>query len=430
MILYMNQAQVEELILNRLLINTHKYAILDVQRKLQIGGYLCWVSGGAVRDAYLNRKFHDIDLTTNADESFILEQFPNAVLTGRQFGVYKIPYANSEGIIVIDLTVFREEDSYEDGRRPSQIIKSTPQKDAARRDFTINALFYDLNNNQTIDYVGGLDDLNRKVLKCVGHARDRFLEDHLRILRLVRFKAQLDFSIESETLAAALNTAHLLVKISAERKTEELKRIFESRPEESFWKDMPVKTIVSNLQLPVRCLNSNTFNQIDAYELWVASYFKKQIRQDLIFVLYYDYIGGFNSFTESESFFLSQIRLTKAQNGFLRKLWKVREIVSNTIRSAVDMVLDVESEIKKGHFESDLIYYYLSYLGLIDSQIFEKFKNLWSEKRPVLVETSDILQHGISGVDVQIYINKARRLQYEQNICDRKVLVDLLFGEN
>ena len=426
----MNPLQVEELILKRLLIETHRSAILEISQKLESLGFLCWVSGGAVRDAFLNRPFHDIDLTTDADEDSILKCFPQAILTGRQFGVYKIPFDAANGNIIIDLTIFREEDQYIDGRRPTEIIKSTPEKDAARRDFTINALFYDLKNHKVIDYEHGLRDLESKVLCCVGHPQARFLEDHLRILRLIRFKAQLGFQIESLTLKAAVEAAPLLVKISSERKTEELKRIYESRPDVSFWNDPSIQKILAAVQYFVRSCDSqilSVFAAIENFESSLAHVTQTKIRHDLLFVVYYDWLSSFSDLTQADLFFRGQLRLTKAQESFYQKIWRVREQSRVSVLNSIEMVIEIENERRKGSSDLELVYAYLHYSGIISASIFNELQSELLKNRPVLVEALDIIQKGLSGSQVQVFLKKARYLQIEKDLKTKEEILKALF---
>ncbi|MES2801276.1 MAG: hypothetical protein V4654_02190 [Bdellovibrionota bacterium] len=196
---------------------------------------LCWVSGGAVRDMWLGRTPVDIDLVTDATDGEILELFPKAVLVGQKFGVYKLPFFINHRNIIIDLTVFRAEDEYVDGRRPQGIKRASPLEDAKRRDFTVNALFYDLEKHQVLDYVDGISDLENKILRCVGDADRRFKEDHLRLLRLARFKAQFGFEIPEADLSAAKNNIDLIRTVSGERIFDEIQKVIKSHAESLFW---------------------------------------------------------------------------------------------------------------------------------------------------------------------------------------------------
>lgn len=184
--------------------------------------FVCWIAGGAVRDFCLNREVNEFDLVTDATTETLKTLFPEALLVGESFGVLKIPLAGGD---FFDLTTFRQESDYFDGRRPSHVSAATPVKDSERRDFTINSLFWDSVRDVIIDYRGGLADLSMKRLICVGDPEVRFTEDFLRIIRLVRFAAQLNFEIDEETNAAAIRHCVEINNVSGERIWTELKKI-------------------------------------------------------------------------------------------------------------------------------------------------------------------------------------------------------------
>ncbi|MBC7752802.1 MAG: CCA tRNA nucleotidyltransferase, partial [Moraxellaceae bacterium] len=208
-------------------------ALREIFEGLDKKNRLCWISGGAVRDLILSRTPLDFDLTTDATEGEILELFPQAILVGQAFGVYKIPKAGE----IFDLTVFREEDEYIDGRRPVSIRRSTPEKDAHRRDFTINGLYWDMKNEVLVDYVGGLQDLANQIIRCVGEPSKRFDEDYLRILRMIRFGYSLDFHIDEKSYEAGLLRANLLIRISGERILAEILKLSVQQSRLKFYAD-------------------------------------------------------------------------------------------------------------------------------------------------------------------------------------------------
>ncbi|MFZ3229461.1 MAG: CCA tRNA nucleotidyltransferase [Pseudobdellovibrio sp.] len=209
---------------------------IQVKNCLAQKGFVCWVAGGAVRDLILNREVSDFDLVTDATTEQILELFPNALTVGISFGVVKLVISGKN--LFFDLATFRRESDYVDGRRPSHIDFATAKEDAGRRDFTINALFWNEDMKEIVDFVGGLKDIEKKYLRCVGDAEVRFGEDHLRILRLLRFSIQLGFKCETVTLAAALARVDLLRKISAERIWAEFQKIILYVKWEEFFKDI------------------------------------------------------------------------------------------------------------------------------------------------------------------------------------------------
>ncbi len=177
----------------------------------------------------MGRVPNDFDVATDARPESVEALFPKAVTVGRDFGVTILPFEDtSRGGFHVEVATFREDGPYVDGRRPAHVTFSTPEQDAKRRDFTVNALFYDLEANKVIDYVGGEADIAARTLRAVGDPDRRFDEDKLRILRAVRFAAQLDFSIEPRTLEAVRRRAGQVRLVSAERVRAELVKLLRS----------------------------------------------------------------------------------------------------------------------------------------------------------------------------------------------------------
>lgn len=200
-------------------------SFIEVKNKLKGHQFVCWVAGGAVRDLLLGRVVTDFDLVTDASTEVLKQLFPDALLVGEAFGVLKIPLGNGD---YFDLATFREESDYLDGRHPSKVSSSTPTMDSARRDFTINSMFWDDENQCLQDYNGGLSDLHLKLLVCVGRPEVRFEEDKLRVLRLLRFSAQLGFKMDQLTQSEAISKLPQIIQVSGERIGSEFKKIDES----------------------------------------------------------------------------------------------------------------------------------------------------------------------------------------------------------
>lgn len=190
---------------------------------LNLNGYEAYIVGGAVRSMLLNVPIEDYDITTNAD--------PNAIkLLFQDYTIYDIGKKHGTVTVLIDrlkidITPFRKESNYFDHRHPSKVeFTSSLVEDVKRRDFTINALCMDKDEN-IIDLFDGIHDLNRKLIKGIGNPEERFNEDALRILRALRFKTKLNFDIEENTKNAIFDKKELLKVISNERKKEELLKI-------------------------------------------------------------------------------------------------------------------------------------------------------------------------------------------------------------
>ena len=194
-------------------------------------GYEAFIVGGCVRDAVLGRIPGDWDITTSAKPEQVKEIFGKTVDTGLKHGTVTIIKHGSG----YEVTTYRIDGEYLDGRHP-ETVEFTPdlREDLKRRDFTINAMAYS-HETGIVDEFEGMEDLKRRVIRCVGCAKDRFTEDALRILRAVRFAAQLDFVIEDETYKAIVKIAPNLTHVSKERIQVELTKLLLSDHPEKIW---------------------------------------------------------------------------------------------------------------------------------------------------------------------------------------------------
>jgi poly(A) polymerase len=188
---------------------------------LQDAGHETYWAGGCVRDRQLNRAPNDYDIATAATPDQVEALFPKTIAIGKAFGVIAVI---EEGIQT-EVTTFRAEATYSDGRHPDAITFCAAEEDARRRDFTINALFYNPRTEQLIDHVGGLNDLQKKIIRAVGDPTQRFQEDRLRMLRAIRFAHTLPFTIDPPTYRAIEAEAPHISAISTERIQDELSRL-------------------------------------------------------------------------------------------------------------------------------------------------------------------------------------------------------------
>ena len=202
----------------------------SVVQRLRESGYQALFAGGCVRDLQLGRSPKDYDVATDARPEQVRELFGQrrTLAVGASFGVIVVVPSRSErakGIEPVVVATFRTEGPYLDGRRPEQVVFATPEEDAQRRDFTINGMFYDPVDGRLLDYVGGERDLKAGIVRAIGDPQARMTEDKLRLLRAIRFAATFDFRLDEATAAAVRTMADQLVVVSAERISQELRRM-------------------------------------------------------------------------------------------------------------------------------------------------------------------------------------------------------------
>lgn len=196
----------------------------ELVRSLQDAGHSAFWVGGCVRDFLLGREPGDYDIATSARPEQIEALFPKTIPVGRKFGVVIVVAGEEQ----FQIATFRAEADYRDGRRPETVVFADARADAERRDFTVNGLFYDPITAKIHDWVGGETDLRARTIRTIGSPDERFAEDHLRLLRAVRFATQLEFEIEPATFAAIQKHAAKIKVISAERIRDELLKLFVS----------------------------------------------------------------------------------------------------------------------------------------------------------------------------------------------------------
>ena len=201
-------------------IECRKDAIAILQT-LRDAGFETYFAGGCVRDRMLCNSPTEYDIATAARPDDIKKIFPQARSIGESFGVMLVKSHKH----MYDVATFRSDGPYSDKRHPDQIQFSDAKHDALRRDFTINGMFEDPIEDKIIDYVGGKEDILNRVVKAIGDPHERIAEDHLRMLRAIRFAACFEFTIESETGNAIRENSHELIGISRERIGEEIRKM-------------------------------------------------------------------------------------------------------------------------------------------------------------------------------------------------------------
>lgn len=165
-----------------------------IVRKLRNAGYQAYFVGGSVRDMLLGRPIEEVDIATNASPTIVTTIFPDTLSIGAAFGIIAV----KENGQLFEVATFRSDEDYEDGRHPNRVVFASMKDDAIRRDFTINGMYYDPFEEKLFDLVEGRADLERKIIRAIGHPKQRFLEDKLRILRAIRFAATLGFALDPQ----------------------------------------------------------------------------------------------------------------------------------------------------------------------------------------------------------------------------------------
>ncbi len=212
--------------------------VLKVLYRLQRTGHLAYLCGGGVRDLLLGREIDDYDVATDAEPRRLKEVFGNCRLVGRRFRIAHIMFRGGK---IIEVSTFRkqgEEESSEEDDGNSLLIRrdntfGSPADDAFRRDFTINALYYDVADFSIIDYVGGREDLQSRLIRAIGDPDIRFQEDPIRILRGIRLAATLDFKVEESTWEAMKRQRYRILECAVSRIREEVMKILRRDPSHS-----------------------------------------------------------------------------------------------------------------------------------------------------------------------------------------------------
>lgn len=199
-----------------------KSGALSIVKTLREKGFEAYFVGGCVRDMIRKEKPSDFDIASNAGPGNIRKIFSHTIPVGEAFGVMIVRLDGNS----FEVSTFRTESDYKDGRRPGRVQFSDAKEDALRRDFTVNGLYYDPVKRETVDWVGGQRDIRARLIRTIGSPQRRFQEDKLRMLRAARFAANLDFKIESKTLAAIRRMRKQIRAVSSERIRDELVKMF------------------------------------------------------------------------------------------------------------------------------------------------------------------------------------------------------------
>ncbi len=232
--------------------NIMKNAAIEIVKKLQNAGHTAYWAGGCVRDLLMKRHPKDYDIATSAKPEEIEALFNKTIPIGKSFGVISAEQNGHH----FEIATFRSDSCHSDGRRPNAVTFTHPAEDALRRDFTVNGLFFDPIYEEIHDFVGGQNDIQNKLIRFIGDPYERILEDHLRLLRALRFRNTLGFEYHNDTYKAIKRHSHLVNKVSRERVREELNRMIMHEQVDQAFADMQDTGILRHI-LPELCVDKN-----------------------------------------------------------------------------------------------------------------------------------------------------------------------------
>lgn len=338
--------------------NALYFAALKIVKILFQKGFTAYFAGGCVRDSLLDRKFSDIDIATNAQPNDVVQLFQQTKLVGAHFGVVLVSLKNH----TFEVATFRKDGIYSDGRHPDSITFTDAKEDAQRRDFTINGLFYDPIEDKILDYVNGLQDIQQRIIRPIGDPQKRFMEDKLRLLRYIRFYAQLNtyqFQLDSSILQIIQKMASTLKMVSKERIREELFKIFQ----------------FSNNKKPLEYLiQTELFQQIVPWEIhelnliFYESLLSKNLPPEILFFsLFWD----FPNWSEIHRYFLltkKEYELTLSCQQFLTF------IIEND-----SMDLSAKKKMLRSPYFQILMQFAQSYCQILKPEYQEKYDKICQE---------------------------------------------------
>lgn len=368
-------------------------AVKSIYHTLKAHGYKAFLAGGCVRDALLGVPAYDLDIATDATPDQIESLFAKTVNVGKIFGVMRV----LEGGQDVEVATFRTDGEYLDGRRPEEVIFSSPEEDAQRRDFTVNALFYDLEAKKVLDFVQGQEDLATQTIRTVGEAHRRFQEDHLRLLRAVRFVGQLDFKIEQKTFACLQQMAPSVKTVSGERLRDEWGKLLKSAAVEKGLAaavDSGLMTVLFPFRGQDASWSRHLYNE--SWQLF-AIFFRKASASDLKASLDMLKLSTRDRRCIEDSWGVWQ----NPQSLFsLRQGEQLQRLAKPGVRYAVD-VLEVEAP-------SEVIH-----------QLQEAWMQ-WGEILPVSFLTGDDVKGRLQGAAIGQCLQEALNLQLERKLTSRE----------
>ncbi|MDH5717986.1 MAG: hypothetical protein OEZ22_10145 [Spirochaetia bacterium] len=267
-----------------------------IQKRLTENNFQCYLVGGSVRNLLINKKISDLDFATDAVPDEIIGLFKHSIPIGIEFGTVLVIYKK----ISIEITTFRTETDYEDGRRPSKVhFGKSLHEDVIRRDFTVNGMAYDLNKYILYDHVGGLNDLKNGIIKTIGNPIERFREDGLRPIRGCRFLAALDFKMDIKTENAIKKSLDVVSLVAPERFFEEWRKTIKLKNKHIFWQSLKNNGIFE-------IFFHESVNLIENENLWIELLNLLKITKPKNMGNYAAYFFYFEFFAITKNFIINQ----------------------------------------------------------------------------------------------------------------------------
>lgn len=387
---------------------------LYIVQTLKSQGFEAVFAGGCVRDSFLGRKAKDIDVATSARPQEVQNLFSKTVLVGEAFGVVRVIQSHS-----IEVSTFRKDGIYTDGRRPNSVQWATMAEDALRRDFTINALFYDPIADKVFDFVEGIKDLQNKKLRCVGDAKSRFQEDHLRILRLARFASQLDFTIDLNTQKAAAEMAPHIATVSRERFRDEMEHLLTSL--KPLW-GLELGQQWGLWQAGDKYLYSH-FQDLISFWAKTKSYFSHWSREQQSWVLFFMGIWQ-SSYPDYKSDIKTHILSYKLSRVDTQRIEEVLHFYSCIIEF-LDQPLGYQLRLAENETVRWVLEFFKENTKVISLQEELHRRKLLGKYPEALLKGEDIPMH-ITPPQRGDWLNKAYEVQLEKSISHKETLLQVL----
>lgn len=262
---------------------------IEIVNRLAAQGHVAYFAGGWVRDHVMGHDSNDIDIATSATPQEIVNLFPKTILVGMHFGVVVVVVDGHQ----FEVATFRRDIEYTDGRKPESVEFCDPREDALRRDFTINGLFYDPIEHKIFDFVDGVNDIKKGIIRTIGNPHERFLEDRLRMVRAFRFASRFSFHIDLETQTAIRENAETLFpSVSMERIWQEFCKISNSPQVDTAFIDMHRLEILPEIfpslkdvhlnDIKHRVIHFQHFPQKCPAQLYIAQLFPDDTVDDMV----------------------------------------------------------------------------------------------------------------------------------------------------